>query len=187
MDDQIIIQNGKRSSRFFFLALLLFITLFGGVKEAIGQTLTRDFLLLKRGPQEKKQIRFFIGESITYKSKKLGYFVTDKIVRLDLDYIYLTENILKPEDILEIDIRNKDPRNYTLRNLTSLFLGSGALLLGVESINSIYQQNEFGIDSGVGLTAGILIGTGLAILPIRYKIFKNEGKNRIQILLLSPE
>ena len=95
---------------------------------------SKDFLLLKRGANQKTQIRYNIGEDITYKSKKLGYFVTDRIVNLDTDYIYLTENILNPSDIEAIDIRNKDPRNRTLRNLTSLFLGSGVLLMGVETI-----------------------------------------------------
>jgi hypothetical protein len=63
-----------------------------------------------------------------------------------------------------------------------LILGAGVLLIGVESINSIYQTENFSIDREVGITSAILIGTGLALLPVRYKIFKNDGRNKIQII-----
>ena len=38
-----------------------------------------DFILLKRGAKQKSQIRFYPGETITYKSTKIDYFVTDVI------------------------------------------------------------------------------------------------------------
>jgi hypothetical protein len=143
---------------------------------------SKDFLLLKRGANQKSQIRFYLGEDFTYKSDKLTFFVTDRIVSLDQDFIYLTENILRIDNIKEIDIQRKDPRNKTLRNLTALFLGAGTILLGAESINSIYHTERFSIDQSVGITSAILIGTGLALLPVRYKTFKNEGRNKIQII-----
>lgn len=145
---------------------------------------SKDFLLLKRGSNQKSQIRYYIGEDLTYKSKKLGYFVTDRIVNYDKDFIYLTENILNPSDIEAIDIRSKDPRNRTLKNLTALFLGSGVLLMGVETINSLYQDEQFNIDSGVAKVSGILVATGLALIPVRYKSFEHKGQNRIQIVLM---
>ena len=77
----------------------------------LAQEQPRKFLLLKRGSNQKSQIRFYPGEVITYKSKKIGYFVTDRIVNLDTEYLYLSENILNPSDIIAIDIRAKDPRN----------------------------------------------------------------------------
>ena len=141
-----------------------------------------DFVLLKRGTKQKSQIRYYPGETITYKSTKIDYFVTDIIQNIDQNYIYLSENILSPETITEIDVRNKDRRNGTLRALNVLTLGAGIILLGAESINSIYHGNEFSIDSGVGLTSGILLGTGLAMLPLRYKTFKNTGRNKIQLI-----
>lgn len=154
---------------------------------ASGQSQAKDFILLKRGANQKTQIRFYPGESITYKSKKLGYFITDKIVNLDTEFIYLTENILSPTDILEVDIRDKDSRNRTLKNLTGLFLGAGTLLLAVEGVNSIYQEGNLSIDSGIATTSGILLGTGLALLPVRYKTFSQTGKNRVQIILMRME
>lgn len=151
---------------------------------SFSQNQAKDFLLLKRGSNQKTQIRFYPGESITYKSKKLGYFITDKIVNLDTEFIYLTENILSPSDIEAVDIRNKDQRNRTLKNLTGLFIGSGSLLLGVEAVNSIYQERNFSIDGGVAASSALLIGTGLAFLPLRYKTFRQKGSNRIQILIM---
>ncbi|WP_339869572.1 hypothetical protein [uncultured Algoriphagus sp.] len=146
-----------------------------------------DFILLKRGAKQKSQIRFYPGETITYKSTKIDYFVTDVIQNIDQNFIYLSENILSPESITEIDIRDKDRRNGTLRALTVLTMSAGVILLGAESINSIYHENEFSISSGVGLASGILIGTGLAMLPLRYKTFKNTGRNKIQLILMRME
>lgn len=139
---------------------------------------------MKRGSNQKTQIRFYPGESITYKSKKLGYFITDQIVRLDTEFIYLTENILRPSDLEAVDIRDKDPRNRTMKNLTGLFIGAGSLLLGVEAVNGIYQQGNFSIDDGVAVSSGMLFGTGLMLLPLRYKTFRLKGSNRIQILIM---
>lgn len=148
---------------------------------------SKDFILVKRGGNQKTQMRYYPGENITYKSKKLGYFVTDRIESLDTDFIYLTENILSPADIIELDIRDKDPRNRTLRNLTALFLGAGIILLTVEAVNSVYQQDQLRVDSGVAITSGILVGTGLALLPLRYKIFKNTTGYGIQIIIMRLE
>jgi hypothetical protein len=164
------------------LAAVLFLSLIFG-----AEAQSRDFILLKRGSNQKSQIRFYPGENITYKSKKLDYFVTDQIVNVDKDFIYLTENILSPADIEEVDIRNKDSRNRTLRNLTALFLGAGTVLLSVETVNSLYQGSGLSIDSGVAVSSGILIGTGLALLPLRYKTFKNTSGYGIQIILMRME
>jgi hypothetical protein len=161
-------------------SILFFFLLLFSINNSFAQS--KDFLLLKRGANQKSQIRFYPGENITYKSDKLSYFITDRIVSLDQDFVYLSENILRIENIMEIDIQDKDPRNRTLRNLNALILGAGVLLIGVESINSIYQTENFSIDREVGITSAILIGTGLALLPVRYKIFKNDGRNKIQII-----
>jgi hypothetical protein len=159
-------------------AVLLFFSFFAG---AHGQS--RDFILLKKGANQKSQIRFYPGEEITYKSKKLGYFVTDKIVNLDKDFIYLTENILSPSDIQEVAIRHKDPRNRTLRNLSAIFIGAGTILLVADAANSALQA-DLSIDEGVAISSGILLGTGLALLPVRYKTFKNTSGYGIQIILM---
>jgi len=159
----------------FALGLFLFITF-----NSLAQS--SDFLLLKRGNNSKSQIKYHVGEQITYKSAKLGYYVTDVIKEFTADYIYLSENIISTEDILEVDIRNKDRRNKTLGGLNYLLLGSGVLLFTVDGVNSLYQQGELTIDRGVSIVGGILVGTGLALLPVRYKTFRHTGRNRIQII-----
>ena len=152
-----------------------------------AQEQPRKFLLLKRGSNQKTQIRFYPGETITYKSKKIGYFVTDILVNLDTEFLYLSENILKPSDILEIHIQRKDPRNRTLNNLTALSLGAGSMIIGLEGINSITQKGQLKISAGVAKASALLLGTGLALLPLRYKIFTLSDKNKVQLVLLEIE
>lgn len=166
------------------LALLL-IGLFAQPIHAQEQP--KKFLLLKRGSNQKTQIRFYPGETITYKSEKIGYFVTDVLVNLDTEYLYLSENILKPSDILAIDVRGKDPRNRTLNNLTQLSIGAGTMILGLEGINSLTQQGQLKISAGVAKASAILVGTGLALLPLRYKTFTLSDKNKVQLVLLEIE
>jgi hypothetical protein len=160
--------------------LVVIFLLFTGSVSSFAQG--TDFILLKRGTKQKSQIRYYPGEEITYKSTKIDYFITDVIQSIDNNFIYLSENILSPETITEIDIRDKDRRNNTLRALNMLTLGAGIILISAESINSLYHEQEFSISKGVGLTSGILLGTGLAMLPLRYKTFKNNGRNKIQLI-----
>ncbi len=168
--------------------LLLTFLLLGLVAgNLFAQEQPKKFLLLKRRSNQKSQIRFYPGEDITYKSKKIGYFVTDKIVNLDTEYLYLTENILNPTDILEIDIRAKDPRNRTLSNLNNLSLGAGTMAIALEGINSLYQQGKLQFSPGVLKTSAILLGTGFGLLPLRYKTFTLSDKNKLQLVLLEIE
>ncbi len=164
----------KKLLLFSFLITLSFLT----------HAQSRDFILLKRGANQKSQIRYYPGEEITYKSKKIGYFITDVIEKVDQDYIYMSENIISPLDIVEVDIRQKDKRNRTLRAMNTLVLGSGIILVSVDMINSLYHDGEISVDKGVGVTSAILLGTGLAMLPLRYKTFKHQGRNHIQIVMM---
>ena len=152
-----------------------------------AQEQPRKFLLLKRGSNQKSQIRFYPGEDITYKSKKIGYFVTDRIVNLDTEYLYLSENILNPSDIVAIDIRAKDPRNRTLNNLTNLSLGAGTMAIALEGINNLYRQGKLQFSPGLVKTSAILLGTGFGLLPLRYKTFTLSDKNKLQLVLLEIE
>jgi hypothetical protein len=175
--------NAKRVGT--VILTLLILGLFVG--PILAQEQPRKFLLLKRGSNQKSQIRFYPGETITYKSKKIGYFVTDVLVNLDTEYLYLSENILKPSDIVAVDVRNKDPRNRTLNNLTQLSLGAGAMIFGLEGVNSLIKQGEFKISNGVSKSSALLIGTGLALLPLRYKTFTLSDKNKVQLVILEIE
>lgn len=163
--------------KLLFFSLFLFLSI-------LSHAQSTDFVLLKRGANQKSQIRYYPGDEITYKSKKIGYFVTDVIEKIEQDYIYMSENIISPLDIEEIDVRQKDKRNRTLGAFNSLILGAGIILISVDMINSIYHNGEISVDKGVGVTSGILLATGLAMLPLRYKTFKHKGRNHIQIILM---
>lgn len=183
-----ISMNKKGSITKQLAAVLLTLLLFGLMATSLhAQEQPKKFLLLKRGFKQKSQIRFYPGEDITYKSKKIGYFVTDRIVNLDTEYLYLTENILNPSDILEIVIRGKDPRNRTLNNLTSLSLGAGSMAIALEGINSLYQQRKLQFSPGLIRTSAILLGTGVGLLPLRYKTFSVSDRNKLQLVLLEIE
>ena len=180
--------NKKSSTKKQLAAVLLTLLLFGLMATPLlAQEQPRKFLLLKRGSNQKSQIRFYPGEDITYKSKKIGYFVTDRIVNLDTEYLYLSENILNPSDIVAIDIREKDPRNRTLNNLTSLSLGAGTMAIALEGINNLYRQGKLQFSPGVVKTSAILLGTGFGLLPLRYKTFTLSDKNKLQLVLLEIE
>lgn len=161
---------------------LVFSILFTICTITFGQS--RDFVLLKRGTNQKSQIRYYPGEEITYKSKKIGYFITDVIESVDQNFIYMSENIISPQDIVEVDIRKKDSRNRTLGAVNYLILGAGVILVSADMINSLYHEGEFSVDKGVGITSGALLATGLAMLPLRYKTFKHKGRNNIQIVMM---
>ena len=191
MDDHNLINkrmNKAASISKQLAAVILTLLLFGLMATSLlAQDQSKKFLLLKRGTNQKSQIRFYPGEDITYKSKKIGYFVTDRIIKLDTEYLYLTENILSPSDILEIDIRRKDPRNRTLNNLTSLSLGAGTMAIALEGINSLYQQRKLQFSPGLIKTSAILLGTGFGLLPLRYKTFTLSDRNKLQLVLLEIE
>ena len=175
--------NAKRVGT--VILTLLILGLFVG--PILAQEQPRKFLLLKRGSNQKSQIRFYPGETITYKSKKIGYFVTDVLVNLDTEYLYLSENILNPSDIVAIDIRRKDQRNQTLTNLTQLSLGAGSMIIGLEGVNSLIKQGELRISTGIAKASALLVGTGLALLPFRYKTFTLSDKNKVQLVILEIE
>jgi len=142
------------------------------------------FILLKRGNNQHTQLRFYPGETLTYKSKALGYFVSDVVVNIDKDYIYLSENILKPSDLVAIDIRDKDPRNRSLKQLSALFLGSGSMAIALEGINNLYRENRFYIDLGLASVSAVLLGVGVGLIPWKYTYFTLSSKNKVQLVEL---
>jgi hypothetical protein len=165
---------------------LLFFLIFclSGIWEpAFGQ----KFVLLQRGSNQKSRLKFEIGEDLTYKSKDLDYFITDKIVDITTEVIVLTENILQPSDITSIYIKNKDPRNSTIKNLGFLGMGGGIIFLIATSVNSLYQSGNLSeVSDTIGWPIG-MIATGFLVSKLQYREFKNHGKNKIQLIILYGE
>lgn len=162
------------------VSLISLILLFSLAQNSFSQ----KFLLLQHGSNTKTALRFEIGEEITYKSTKFDYYVTDVIVDIKTDIIVLSENVLQPKDITVIDIRDKDPRNQTIKNMSFLSMGAGVVFLLVNTINSLYQEGDLSrLEESWALSAGLLAG-GFVISKLKYKEFKHKGDNKIQIVIL---
>jgi hypothetical protein len=165
------------------ICTLIIILFLSGFQQAFGQ----KFVLLQKGANQKTRLKFEIGEEFTYKSKDLDFFVSDKIIDITPEVIVLTENILLPSDITEVFILNKDPRNQTISNLGYLGMGAGAMFLVVTSVNSLYQEGNL---TQVGNTIGWPLGifaTGFLVSKLKYKTFKHQGRNKIQLVILYEE
>ncbi|MBS9522840.1 hypothetical protein KIH41_13760 [Litoribacter ruber] len=144
-------------------------------------------LLLQRGTNKKTRIFYEVGEEITYRQTDADYFYTDVITEIQQDIIVMRENVLKPEQIAVVDIRHKDERNQTIRNLSTLAAGAGALWLTAETINSLYHDGRLSYSTGGLILSGALFATSGIISLTKYKYFKNQGRNRIQLIRQEPE
>lgn len=167
--------------------ILFLIALFLVSLQAQAQEESKKFLLLQHGSKQKSRLIFEIGEEISYKSKKFDFFITDVIVDIQPDLVVLKENVLSPADITAIDIRHKDPRNATVKNMAYLGMGAGAILLLTTTINSLYQQGDLSQATDLlPLSGGLIVG-GFVISKMQYKTFKQKGKNKIQAVVLYGE
>ena len=163
--------------------ILFYCLLILSVHEATAQ----KFILLQKGDNQKTRLKYEVGEEFTYKTAQYGFFITEVIRDITIDAIILTDNVIQPSQMVAVDIRKKDPRNYTLDNLSYLGMGGGAMLLLASSVNSLYQEGDFSLSGGtLGLSVG-LIGTGLLIRQLKYKTFKHKGRNKIQLVILYEE
>ena len=61
------------------------------------------------------------------------------------------------------------------------------MIFGLEGVNSLMQKGELEISNWVSKASALLIGTGLALLPLRYKTFTLSDKNRVQLVILEIE
>lgn len=149
-----------------------------------GQADAQRFMILQKGANQKTRIKYEEGDRIVYQQKGEDFFITDRIAEIHPDFLVLTENILRPEDITMVDIRDKDERNRTLRNLSGLMYAGGALLLTAETINGLYHEEKLSYSDGGLIISGSLFASGFIFSRLGYKYFKNKGRNKIQIIYL---
>lgn len=146
------------------------------------QLLAQNYMVLQKGDNAKTRLRYKVGDSITYKLDDLPYYLTDVIREIQPGHLLLGENIVAPAQIESIDIRNKDERNSTLRNLTLLPAGAAILLLTAETVNSLYADGKISYsDTSLGIAAGLAVGS-IVLSQVRYKKFRIKGKRKIHIL-----
>lgn len=144
----------------------------------------QKFILLQKGSNQKTRLKYEIGDELIYKTKNFDFYFSDIIVDIKTDIIVLTENVLRPQDITAVYIKNKDPRNKTIKNLSFLGMGAGLIFFTGGIINSLYQEGDLSqASNSLGWSAG-LFGVGFLISKLQYKEFKHEGRNKIQIIIL---
>ncbi|KEO74770.1 hypothetical protein EL17_03585 [Anditalea andensis] len=141
-------------------------------------------MLLQRGSNQKTRIIYEEGEQLVYRQKGMDYFYEDVIREIHADFIVLAENIIKPEEIEIIDIRAKDERNHTIRNISALAFSAGALVLTAETINSLYMDGSLRYSTGGLILAGSLFGGSAIISLSKYRYFRPGGRNKIQLIQL---
>ncbi len=162
----------------FKISLLSFL-FFGVLPEVTAQ----KFILLQKGANQKTRIKYEIGEELIYKTKDFDFFLYDEIVDISNEIIVLKENVLTPKEILVIDIRSKDPRNQTLRNLSMLGIGGGVLFMAAQGANSLIQEGNLSQMDTWGVPIGMVSG-GIILSKIRYRYFNHQGRNKIQTVVL---
>lgn len=154
---------------------------------ALFQAEAQRFMILQKGSNQKTRIKYEEGDLITYQQKGMEYFVSDRIEEVHPDFLVLTENILKPEDIVAVDVRDKDERNRTLSNLSLLMYSGAGLLLIAETVNGLYHDKKFSYSDEGLIISGSLLASGFIMSKIKYRYFKNKGRNKIQIIYLDEE
>jgi len=164
-----------------YIITLLLLTL------CAGESYAQRMMLLQRGGNQKTRIIYQEGEQLIYRQKGVNYFYEDVIREIHSDFLVLTDNIIRPEEIEVIDIRRKDERNQTLKNISTLAYSAGALVLTIETINSLYLDGSLNYSTGGLIIAGSLFAGGAIISLTRYKYFRHQGRNKIQLILLETD
>lgn len=147
---------------------------------------SQKFILLQKGGNQKTRLTYEVGEELIYKTKAYDFYLSDVIVDVQKDIIVLRENVLSPSDIIAIDIRNKDLRNHTLKNLAYLGMGGGIVFLAAQGVNSLIQEGDLTQVNSWGLPLGFF-AAGFILSRVEYRYFKHRGKNKIQLVILYGE
>lgn len=144
----------------------------------------QKFMILQQGANQKTRIKYEEGDLIRYQQKGQEFFVSDIIKEIHPDFLMLGENILRPEEIAVVDVKDKDERNRTLSTLSGLMYSGGAMLLLAETVNGLYHDKKFSYSDEGLIISGSLLATGFVLSKIKYRYFKHRGRNKIQIIYL---
>jgi len=153
----------------------------------VGESHAQRIMLLQRGGNQKTRIIYKEGEQLVYRQKGVDYFYEDVILEIHNDFLVLTDNIIRSEEIEVIDIRNKDERNQTIRNISALAYSAGLLVLTAETINSLYIDGSLRYSTGGLIIAGSLFTGGAIISMTKYRYFRHKGRNKIQLIRLETD
>src|SRR5690606_17356561 len=135
---------------------------------AVLQVEAQNYVILQKGANQKTRIKYEEGDLIKYQLKENDFFISDRIEEIHPEFLVLTENILKPEEIAVVDVRNVDERNHTLANLSVLMYAGGGLLLVAETINGLYHEKKLTYSNEGLIISGALIASGFVLSKFRY-------------------
>jgi len=147
----------------------------------------QKFLILQKGGNQKTRTKYEEGDVIRYQQNGQDFFVADRIKEIHPSFLVLTENVLRPEEIAVVDVREADERNQTLGNLSAIMYAGAGLLLVAETINSLYHDKSLGYSREGLIVSSSLLASGFTLSKIRYRYFKNQGRNKIQIVYLEEQ
>lgn len=162
---------------FIFTSLIL-------VTLSLTSAQAQRYLILQKGGNQKTRIKYNEGDLITYKTNDMDYFISDQIKEIHRDFLVLRENIIRPENIAVVDVHNIREQNRTIKSFSTIFAAAGVLLLTAETINSLYTEGELSYSKGGLIISGALLAGSFVISRFKKKYFKNEGRNKIQIIYL---
>ncbi|EIM78442.1 hypothetical protein A3SI_02708 [Nitritalea halalkaliphila LW7] len=142
------------------------------------------YILIQKGGKKRTAMRYRVGEELTYKLKGEPFFVTDRIVNIQADLIEMRENILTLERIEAVDISQKDTRNQTISNLSTVAIGGGLLFLGAESVNQLNQEGRLSISRGVWISSAAMIAAGIGIRQLKTTTVPIGKAYKMQLILI---
>ena len=158
-----------------FRQLLLVCCLFFAGQEIFAQSY---LVLRKKGSQRKYE--YFPGNEFIYKMRGMDEFFRDRITDFADSTIILENNILRINQIVEVDIRNaKSNRPDILRSAESILPVAGILFFVIDFVNYAWiDGKDYEFDRGVNTASAIMVGTGLGLKLVRKKFFKLNKPNR---------
>src|SRR5690606_15848265 len=92
------------------------------------QAEAQRLMILQKGTNQKTTLTYEAGDLIRDQQTCTDFFVSDRIKEIHPDFLVMTEDILQPEEIEVVDVKEKADRNRTLANLSVLTSSGGDLL-----------------------------------------------------------
>lgn len=129
-----------------------------------------------------KRVRFYEGETITFKSSSTSNFVTDEIIALNKPYLILAEMGSVHEDsITHFAFGNQNGFAKFRFALSGILITSGIGYFIIDSFNNGINNNEV-FDEKTIFTSIPMISLGFLIKPWSKRKFKVGNNRRLYII-----
>jgi len=138
----------------------------------------QEFLVLEK-MGTKKRHEYFSGDDIIFKLKDGNTFRTDEIIGLGGGQIFFETGPVPLIDIEKISLSNKK-RIMKATGTTLVIGGLGYMILDL--FNKTISEGDVYVDEKVARTAGIIAGTGLAMVVLSKKRISLKKNWRLRIV-----